>query len=149
MLDLSRVKTVGVGKYILDSIDIPTFDESIRKFLTCVQLHKQVIYDWGYHVFFACQVAFLVDYDKKVILKKDGNDLIDNDQWVSCDPEKFHESLVQLQTFEGEWGPTATDTILRMENSGIKVDICGTKNFGPENPKEFLESLRQIIAHQA
>ncbi|MDD5290018.1 MAG: hypothetical protein PHT40_02340 [Patescibacteria group bacterium] len=147
MLDLSGVQTVSLGKYDLSRIEtlVPDEKTDVGKFLKHLLRHKQVMYDWGQHYFFTCPVPFSVDYDKKIIFKTDSKEPISDDQWIGCDPEELHKFLIPV--FNGEWGPTATDIILRMERSGVKIELCGTKKFDPKNSKEFLERLRKTLVN--
>jgi hypothetical protein len=142
MLNLTAARTVGVARYNLSQIN-KTLDEKIDRFLEYLLRQKHVLYDWGQHQFFVCSVPFLLDYEKGPATTEDGRDYIGDECWIGCDPDELHDILVNV--FEGEWGPTATDTILRMENSGVRVDICGTSEFGPSDPREFLESLQPFI----
>lgn len=142
-MNLSAVKTVQPGKYDFNRANMDVGDKNTLNFLACILRHKQVVYDWGQHHFFAYPVQFTIDYDKGTILEVAESKAIDEKLWVGCDPEGLHAHLANV--FEGDWGPTSVDTILMMERSGIRVDLSGTKKFGPENPKEFLEKLRQTM----
>jgi hypothetical protein len=85
----------------------------------------------------------VADYANKVILAENSGQPVSDDQWIGCEPDELHELLTPV--FEGDWGPSSVDTILRMERSGVRVELCGTAKFGPANPREFLENLRQAL----
>lgn len=144
MVNISGVATTGPSKYNLDSIEIlDAFPEKVRLFLARILNTKQVMYDWGQHQFFACSVVFSADYAKGLILKAGTEDPVTDDQWAACDPNELHNLLRKV--FEGEWGPTSVDTILRMERSGVKVTLCGTSNACPEDPESFMNDLRKNL----
>lgn len=139
MFDLSFAQTTNTGKYNLDKIDIQTLPSSEKAFVTCLLRNKQVMYDWGHHHFFACMIPFLFNYGDGTFLDRDTGGPIEDGQWIGLDGDSLHERLSHV--FEGTWGLTAVDAILRMERSGIRVDLCGTTNFGPKNPKKFMQDL--------
>ena len=125
------------GKYDLGRIQLDDHAGTTRTFLECLLRNKHVLYDWGWHNFHVRPLPFTWDYDKC------GYSANEDAQWLDHDPEVLHGLLAPV--FEGQWGRSAVDTILRWENSGVKVDIFDTEKFGPENPKEFIESLRQRL----
>ena len=145
VLNISGIQTVPASKYHLDQIDQQSPIVRANPFLVCLLNVKHVMYDWGLHCFWTCQVPFVVDYDRKVFLAENTGDLVADDQWVGSDPDNLHEVLAhQLNVFaDGKWGPTAIDTILRMELSGVTVDLSGQD--GPPDHKKFMAELRAAL----
>jgi hypothetical protein len=137
-IDLIDKSTVSDSQYDLSRLDRSAFEDS--GFIGCLLRHKHLMYDWGADHFFACQVPFRADYDANIIISTDGTP-IDDTSWVDCDPKDLHQLLRSV--FEGEWGPTARDTISRLLRSGVEVDICNAEKYGPKDPKAFLEMLKR------
>jgi hypothetical protein len=143
MFDLSTAQSVPVSRYDLSKIDIQTVPEDIRKFVKCLLDHRQVMFHWGLHGLYACTVPYDLNERMNQIVQRGTDAAVHDDDWIQGDPEKLHESLRQV--FSGDWSPIPADLILRLENSGIRVDLYGTENFGPEDPKQFMEDLRKRL----
>jgi len=141
MLDLTGVRTSGPAKYDFSRIEVTSLVGPAGTLITHALQHKQIMYDWGHGHFWGCKVPFVVDYEEKTILQAGTEEPVADDQWIGCDSRALHEALAHV--FIGEWGPTSADDVARMESSGIRVELCGTTNFGPSDPKEFLDNLRR------
>jgi hypothetical protein len=140
-MDLSHTATVPAGKYDFSRLDLACIDPEVRRFIEYMLANKQIGFDWGRHLFNACRVPFIIDHD--IPAHKDSGASIKDEDWVTCCPELLHESLASI--FEGEFGPTSVDTIMKMENSGIKVSLCGHKRYLPTDPDQYMERLRQSL----
>ncbi len=147
VLDLTFCKTTQGGKYHLGRVDLNSIaDEQVRRFVETLVRTKQIVFDWGMDVFWVHPTPFAINYETGAIRRTDTNAEIGNDGWIPCDPLDLHSALSSV--FEGEWGPSSVDSILSMECSGVRVDLCGTKTYGPEDPKGFMESLRRELVSQ-
>ena len=139
-MNFSGVLTTNGGRY-----DLAQFDRSgteTDSFIAILLQNMHILYDWGAHYFFVCKIPFQIDYDKGEIVYH--NEIpADEIKWRILSPEELHQLLSHV--FEGEFGPSSADTISRLLRSRIEVDIFNTKKWGPENPKEFLEALREKI----
>lgn len=137
MVDISSVATVSPGRYCLDRVKVGEINEELRQFVQCLIDSRAVLYDWGKHHLHACRVPFTVDYKKSTIVPGGKSD------WCACDPDDLHEGI--KPAFEGQWGPTSVDTILRLERSGIRVSLCGSQRYFPKDPELFMEELRKSL----
>jgi hypothetical protein len=150
MLNLSATQTVAPARYEFERLDITNLNESVRPFVEALISTKQVLYDWGWHNFLAYPTRFTFDNPPQGIWKiyKEGTkEEIHRDTWFNCDPDELHKALKSVSV--GDWGPSAADTILRMECSGIAVDLINTREFGPADPAKFMQELRASIKQAA
>jgi hypothetical protein len=136
MIDFSASSTVPPARYDLQKVTPDT------EFLELLLRDKHVVLDWGFHHMWVCREPFTVDYDKKLMLTQSGAPVEDS-QWIGCDPDELHQQL--RHAFVGEWGPTTADFIVRMERSGVRVELCGTKNYGPKDPQGYMAWLRASL----
>ncbi len=145
IFDLSGAATVGTkSRYLLDRVDPSLLSEKIVNFFRDMLKQKKVIYDWGYHYFYSCDIHFDVDYTEgKIFCAGSKISITDVKHFLECNPNSLHDALREF--FEGEWGPTAVDTILRLENSGIRVELSNTAEHGPSDCKMFMDNLRKSM----
>jgi hypothetical protein len=143
IMNLTACKTPGLGKYDLSQINLDSFSGDQRRFMEILLSSKQLIYDWGRHELFACALPFSVDYGKNAVSGTEGESLADAKLWIKYDPDLLH-GLLQMY-FEGDWGPTGTDTVMLWERSGVRVDLAGCSEYGPKDPKAFIEQLRAEV----
>lgn len=139
-MNLAGTMTFCGRKYNLAHVD-PSFAET-ESLLGCLLQNQHLIYNWGTHIFFVCRTPFHVNYDDRTILDMNGEQ-IETSDWQECCPDTLHQLLASV--FEGEWGPSATDTISRLLRSGIEVDIYNAEKLGPKDPKTFLEELKKSL----
>lgn len=144
-INLSGLATVNTrSRYYLTDVDPAAVPNETQDFLRCMIRQKKVIYDWGQHYLFSCSIPFEVSYVEGNVYCVGSNNIpIEDECFHGCEPETLHEALRIV--FQGEWGPSAIDLIFRLENSGIRVELCNTAKFGPQNPGKFLEELRKNI----
>lgn len=137
-MNISAISTVGATGYNLGHLETNNVPQALRTAVTHMTNNKQIMFDWGAHTLFVCEVRFAIE-DGEILKEKDGSPL-DKTDWTNCDPDELHEALESV--FSGEWGPTSVDTILRLEMSGIKVFLCGNPEYLPRDPVGFIKDIR-------
>lgn len=138
LANFSMCISVAPARIDFERVDTSPLDETKRQFIENVRANKQVLYDWGQAAYFSCPEPITLDREAKRIEPY---------------PEKGSYAGVwqhELRDMVGEaWNgyesPIAADSILTMLNSGIEVELVGTEPYGPSDPEEFMQALRQRL----
>lgn len=144
MINISGVLTPGVRLGIkIDAIDLTVISPDSYEFFRRLKENKQVLYDWGYGIYYTLDVLFIAKYEDggTRILEAKSQNHVSVERFVGCCGETtFYNALRPY----GNPGFTPADQILGLLVSGVAVELCDCEKYGPTDPLAFLADLNSV-----